>query len=133
MQDTIACLFSGHDKPGLIESIATVLADHRANWLESDITHVSGMIAGILYARVDADQMQPLRDGLLALRSPNLNLSVEAHVQYRHEPNVRHIAIEVTGPDQPGIVLEITRALNRSKLNIDEMHTTYRCPYQRAP
>ena len=43
----------GEDKPGIVESLAEVIADHSGNWLESSMSHLAGKFAGILRVGVD--------------------------------------------------------------------------------
>ena len=38
----------GRDRPGLVESVAQVVAAHGGNWLESRMSRLGGHFAGIL-------------------------------------------------------------------------------------
>ena len=40
------------DKPGLVETLAEVIADHKGNWLESSMSQLAGKFAGILRVSV---------------------------------------------------------------------------------
>ncbi|NCF90353.1 MAG: glycine cleavage system protein R, partial [Verrucomicrobiaceae bacterium] len=42
----------GADKPGLVERLATIVADHHGNWLESRMARLAGQFAGILQVEV---------------------------------------------------------------------------------
>ena len=43
----------GEDKPGVVEWISGLVADHQANWLESRMARLSGKFAGILHVEVE--------------------------------------------------------------------------------
>ena len=50
----------GADRPGLVEMVATRVADHGGNWLESRMCRLGGQFAGILRVEVPGER----RDGL---------------------------------------------------------------------
>ena len=50
----------GDDKPGLVESLSSVIADHQGNWLESSMSQLAGKFAGILKVSVNKDHAQAL-------------------------------------------------------------------------
>ena len=62
----------GDDRPGLVEPIARVVADHGGNWLESRMAHLAGQFAGILRVEVDADHAEALAAALRGLRDAGL-------------------------------------------------------------
>lgn len=52
------------DKPGQVEQIASCIANHGGNWLESRMTHMAGQFAGILRIGVPSEAHTELRDAL---------------------------------------------------------------------
>ena len=41
------------DRPGVIEKVATIVASHGGNWLESNMSRLAGKFAGILLVNVE--------------------------------------------------------------------------------
>lgn len=109
---------AGPDRPGLVESVAAAVATHGGNWLESRLIHLGGYFAGVVRVDVPAVSHGPLRaelDSLLA-RGLTVNLLPAEAVA---EPG-RKITVTVTGLDHPGIVSQITAAVARAGLNVEE-------------
>ena len=108
----------GPDRTGLVESVARVVADHGGNWLESRMCRLGGEFAGILRVELPADKKQPLLEalqkisGLTVVVQPGTAIPVATHG--------RPVKLEVVGHDRPGIVREITRALARANVNVEE-------------
>ena len=59
-QTSLVLTILGADRPGLVESIARLVAEHQGNWLESRMAHLAGQFAGILRVEVDAAQAESL-------------------------------------------------------------------------
>jgi glycine cleavage system regulatory protein len=114
------------DRPGLVESIAQIVAEHGANWIESRMAHLAGHFAGILRVEVDAGSAEPLAASLRGLSQSGLELvihpdaSVPAPASLADRPLVR---LDLMGQDRPGIVREITRVLARLGVNVEELAT----------
>ena len=64
------------DKPGLVETLAEVIADHKGSWLESSMSQLAGKFAGILRVRVATNRAENLIDALSSLPA-ELKLIVE--------------------------------------------------------
>src|SRR5688500_4701620 len=62
----------GPDRPGMVEQIARLVAEHNGNWLESRMAHLAGHFAGILRVDVDADRADALTQSLRGLASAGL-------------------------------------------------------------
>jgi glycine cleavage system regulatory protein len=50
----------GNDQPGLVESLARIVASHHGNWLESNMSKLAGKFAGILRIGVDEQHVDTL-------------------------------------------------------------------------
>jgi glycine cleavage system regulatory protein len=122
MIDSLVFMVTGDDQPGVVESMAEVAVSHDANWLESEITRVAGKVAGIIQVEVPKENANELIDAMQGLKSRGLNVAVDRRTGENPHHNERQIAIEVSGPDKPGIVLRISRILAKNRLNIDELH-----------
>ncbi|MBC9890368.1 MAG: hypothetical protein F7B06_11145 [Opitutae bacterium] len=53
MDNQIVMTLMGKDQPGLVKSVASVVAKHEGNWLESRMCHLGGQFAGVLRVSVE--------------------------------------------------------------------------------
>lgn len=113
----------GKDRPGLVESIARLVAKHGGNWLESRMCRLGGEFAGILQIHVDSAEEQGLKTELQALHAQGLTVVVCASHGGSEENHGRMAVLELVGQDRPGIVREISHALARQGINVEELAT----------
>jgi len=118
----------GKDRPGLVESIAQVVAEHGANWVESQMAHLAGQFAGILRVEVAQDQADRLTDALRRLDDQTLDLvihpdAIEVDLDESGSPKNPLVRLELIGQDRPGIVREITHVLAMAGVNVEELTT----------
>lgn len=112
----------GPDRPGLIGSLAEVLAKHEANWLESRMARLAGQFAGILHVSAPPSETEALIHAFRALESQGLKMIIETSSE-EAEHGVRHVELDIIGPDRPGIIREISLALAKRGINIDDLTT----------
>jgi glycine cleavage system regulatory protein len=113
----------GADKPGLVESVASLVAEHGGNWLESRMSRLGGQFAGILRVEIPAEKEASLVTALKALESRGLSVVIHTD-QSVPAPADRGLALlEIVGQDRPGIVREISHALASHGVNVEELHT----------
>jgi glycine cleavage system regulatory protein len=110
----------GPDRTGLVESIARAVADHGGNWLESRMCHLGGEFAGILRVEIPAEKKSSLLAALQKLQSSGLQIVVRADEPVAAAKPGRQTKLEIVGSDRPGIVREITSALARANVNVEE-------------
>lgn len=123
MTTALVITVMGTDRPGLVEALSKALADHHGNWLESRIAGLGGRFAGILLASVPKAEARSLKEALMALESEGLRVTVE---DSGPEPGIgesRTVKLELLGQDHPGIVREISEAIARRGVNIQELST----------
>jgi len=113
----------GKDRPGLVESIARLVAKHGGNWLESRMCRLGGEFAGILQIHVDSTQESTLVQELQALSAQGLTVVARNSIGPAETAPGRIANLEVVGQDRPGIVREITHALARHSINVEELAT----------
>lgn len=113
----------GQDRPGLVESIAKLVADHGANWLESRMAHLAGQFAGILRVEIDEDRAPALTDALKQLTQSGLESIVHADPTAAAPAESPTVILDLVGQDRPGIVREITRVLTTAGVNVEELST----------
>ena len=123
MQRALVMTVIGQDRPGLVESVAGLVAEHGGNWLESRMSRLGGHFAGILRVEVPPERDNELKTALEGLTS--LGLTVVVHPdQSKPEPQKARLSIlEIVGQDRPGIVRQISNALASFGVNVEELET----------
>ena len=117
----------GPDRPGLVEQIAKLVAEHDGNWLESRMAHLAGHFAGILRVEVDADRAEALSQSLRGLASSGLESIIHPDPASASASDNRPLLhLDLMGQDRPGIVREITRVLASLGVNVEELTTECR-------
>ena len=108
----------GPDRTGLVESVARAVADHDGNWLESRMCRLGGEFAGILRVEIPTEKKSALLAALQKIAG--LNVVVQPSQSTVATMSGTHIKLEIVGSDRPGIVREITSALARANVNVEE-------------
>lgn len=68
----------GDDRPGLVSSLSSTVADHGGNWLTSRMAQLAGQFAGIVLVEVPTERAGQLRESLEALAATGLRVEVTA-------------------------------------------------------
>jgi glycine cleavage system regulatory protein len=125
MKDMKTCLVMtllGPDRPGLVRSLSSAVADHGGNWLESRMARLAGHFAGILRVECPEESVEPLIETLRSFGKDGL--SVQAVREATSERGGRkEWQIEVVGNDRPGIVRQLAAAITGSGGNVEELIT----------
>jgi glycine cleavage system regulatory protein len=121
MQSPLVMTVLGMDRTGLVESIARLVAEHGGNWQESRMCRLGGEFAGILRVQVPVAQRQALEQALAKLTE--LQIIVRSAEAPSIHTERRFAALDVVGPDRPGIVREISHALAAQGVNVEELST----------
>lgn len=119
----------GQDRPGLVESLATLVAEHGGNWLESRMANLGGQFAGILRIQIPKEHQAALLKALPHLQERGLTVTAQAEAALPPVPQPAAPAwnLEVVGHDRPGIVRHIARILAGHQVNVEELHTERSC------
>jgi len=114
----------GPDRPGLVDRLATALADHGGNWLESRMARLAGQFAGVVHASVGPDAVDGLRAALDTLAGDGLTVTLHADAEPA-APADRPVALrlELMGHDRPGIVRDVSHALAGAGVNVIDLTT----------
>lgn len=112
----------GQDKPGLVESLAEVVAHNSGNWLESSMSQLAGKFAGILRVSVDDADAENLISALDGI-SDQLKIVIERVDGEIEVESSKMIELSLVGNDRPGIVREISHALSGLSVNVEELST----------
>ena len=76
MPTSLVLTVLGEDRPGLVESLAYIIAAHEGNWLESRMAQLAGQFAGILRASVPDTNAAALINALQELAVQGLHVAV---------------------------------------------------------
>jgi glycine cleavage system regulatory protein len=120
MQIPIVMTIISPDRTGLVESIARTVAAHGGNWLESRMCRLGGEFAGILRIEIPAEKKPALLAALQKLQQNGLQIVVRADQPAAISAPGRQTKLEIVGSDRPGIVRDITSALARAGVNVEE-------------
>ena len=120
---SIVMTMMGMDRPGLVDSIAQVVADHEGNWLESRMAHLAGQFAGVLRVSVASARAESLTAALLHLESEGLRVIIEQSNSDHRRSDTRSAVMQLIGNDRPGIVRQVTHTLAARGVNVEEFHT----------
>src|SRR5882762_1055017 len=108
MQRSLVMTIIGEDRPGLVDSVASLVAAHGGNWLKSRMSHLGGQFAGILRVEVPEEKEQALLDALKTLDTQGLNVLIHADKPKPAATKRPLSVLEIIGQDRPGIIREIS-------------------------
>jgi glycine cleavage system regulatory protein len=111
--------FVGDDRPGLVNAVAEKVAACGATWLESRSARLAGKFAGVVLVSVPDDRVSALELSLRALAHEGLRIAMERGAGSDEKPG-RPVTLEIVGAERPGIMRDVTQALTRLGVNIDE-------------
>ncbi|MCK0114203.1 ACT domain-containing protein [Ornithinimicrobium sp. F0845] len=111
------------DRPGLVAELASTVAEHGGNWLESQMGRLGGKFAGAVLIELAEDRVEEVTAAVRALTDVGV-VDVSATGSDDAGEALESVGLLVIGQDQPGIVREVTRALADRGLSIQEFHTS---------
>ena len=120
MRTSLVMTVIAADRPGLVDAISGVIADHDGNWLESRMSRLGGQFAGILRVELPADQQESIGAALRSLDAEGLHVSMQLDTAVGTRSGDLRI-LEVVGHDRPGIVRQISHALAAHGVNVEEL------------
>ena len=118
----LALTVIGPDRPGLVEALASTVAEHGGNWLESRMANLAGKFAGIVRVSLPTERRPALEQALASLAGDGLTVHVE-EAGLAPAVGLRPVDLELVGQDRPGIVREIAAALAAESVSIEELDT----------
>jgi len=120
---TLTCI--GDDRPGLVASLSAPISAHGASWERSQMARLAGKFAGLLLVEVADENAEALVADLNALKDIGLLVTLERTDVPAGHPSLR-LTLDLLGADHPGIVAEISAALARQGIGIEELSTGLR-------
>lgn len=123
MQTPLVLTVIGADRPGLVEKVAGLVAQHGGNWLESRMCRLGGQFAGIVRIVVATAGQGTLTAALKELAVQGLKVEVYADTAVVELPRESLARLELVGQDRPGIVRQVAAALAAHGVNVEELTT----------
>ncbi|HEX9170921.1 MAG TPA: ACT domain-containing protein [Roseiarcus sp.] len=120
MTTPLVLTFVGDDRPGLISAISEKVAACGATWLESRSVRLAGKFAGVLLVSVADDRLAMLELSLSDLAPAGLHFVIERCDAAEAEKPTQIVGLGILGRERPGIVRDVTQALGRLGVNIEE-------------
>lgn len=120
MHTTLVMSVIGGDRPGLMEVVSSLVADHGGNWLESRMCRLGGEFAGIVRVQVTEDEKDAFETAMRGLEQQGLTVTLQPDSGGVEPADEQMIAFEIVGPDRPGIVRQMTAALAAQGVNVEE-------------
>ena len=124
MSTSIVLTVVSEDRPGIVETLSELLAEHGGNWTESSMLSLAGQFAGILLASVPDQQADAFVEGLAKLNSEGLQIVAQRTGPAQIVAKEREFTLDLVGQDRPGIVHDITQILATHQVNVQELETT---------
>jgi phosphoserine phosphatase len=122
----------GKDKPGLVHSVTSVLAEQRINIVDVEARAVRGHFT--MFLVVDLSTSACGYAEMMAAVKPvgvhfNLGLQVEPYETGRRMVNKRLMLFTLMGRDRPGIVASVSGIFSKNSINIETIKMIARGEY----
>lgn len=122
MLATLVMTVIGADRPGLVQMVATRVADHGGNWLESRMCRLGGQFAGILRVEVPKERRDDLVNALRTLEVDGLRVIIHAEGAPEIAANKAPLVhVEIVGHDRPGILRSVSGVFAAHGVNVEEL------------
>ncbi|MFT3799036.1 glycine cleavage system protein R [Microbacterium sp.] len=118
---TLVLTVVGDDRAGLVSALAREVAAHGGNWEQSELAELAGAFAGIVLVSAPDDRVDELTASVGSLDGL---LRVTAHAGSGvHSEPAQTLSFTVIGNDRPGIVRDVTAAIEAHALSIDSFRS----------
>jgi len=116
--------FMADDRPGLVETLSSIVSEQQGNWLASRMSHLAGKFAGIVQVQVADQHADALSNNVQALEKDGWTISLEKTEPQAQAPQAC-AKLSIVGNDRPGIVKEVSQALAKLHVNVLELNTQF--------
>ena len=124
MDSILVVTISGPDRSGLVEQLASVVAEHGGNWEHCRMAHLADRFVGLLQIRVNGSKQQDLEAALRLIKGLDVMLAATKGEPEDALPNQQGLQLELLGSDHPGIVRDVFAALTQANVNVEELQTS---------
>lgn len=128
---TLVLTVIGNDRSGLVDALSDVIESQGGNWTKSQMAELGGKFAGIVMVTVPDINAASFEAALEPLTAQGLLditvMAIEASGVAPTEAGMaRNFELSLLGPDQPGIVHDVSKALADNGVSIAELRTELR-------
>lgn len=125
---TLVLTVIGEDRPGLVDALSRVVAEHGGSWERSQMARLAGRFAGIVLVAVPDRAAEKLIAALGSLRAESmLELTVERGTEAESVTGeLARLDLHLIGTDRPGIIHDISHALASAQVSIETLETLTR-------
>lgn len=120
MPTPLVLTFVGRDRPGLVNAMSERVAAAGGTWLESRLVRLAGEFAGVVLVAAPEDRIAALQAALAGLEPSGLRVTISPSDAAMAPSSERLIGLSIVGHERPGIVRDVTQALTRLGVNIEE-------------
>ena len=111
----------GNDRPGLVESLASLVKDHEGNWEESRMCRLGGQFAGIVQITIPDTSLEAWKESVQFLQESGLQVLIAEDQVATEDTDSQTAVFEILGQDQPGIIQSISSALAKNQVNVNDL------------
>ena len=123
MNTSLVITVIGPDRPGLVSQLSDVAQQFGANWEESRLASLAGQFAGMVHFDVPGEKADALAAAFRTLEASGLQILVARSGGAGKGGAARRVRLELVGHDRPGIVRDLSTALAKLGVSIDELQT----------
>lgn len=123
MNQPIVLTLIAPDRPGIVQRISAVIAEHDGAWHQSSMSRLAGQFAGILLGDVPRDRAEACLAALSALEEEGMQVIARLGDPELAIPEGAEYHLELVGNDRPGIMAEITGVLGSHGVNVQGLET----------
>lgn len=121
MKTTLVLTLIGRDQPGLVRAVASAIAGHEGNWLESRMCRLGGEFAGIVRLEIEVARVDALAAALRELAGLRVDVTKEDGGAAEAVGARRLASLDLVGSDRPGILREVSAVLAAHGLNVEDL------------
>jgi len=114
MRSVLILTISGRDHSGLVEQLASVIAEH------CRMAHLAGRFVGLLELSVPSDHQQDLEVALRTIKGLDVMIAAGSTLGVE---SLQQFDLELLGTDHPGIIRDVFKALAAAEVNVEELTT----------
>lgn len=122
MKQSIVMTVLGNDSSGLVKSLSDLIVQHNGEWVESNMSHLSGKFAGILRVNLPVNEIDSFCQELTESKF-GLKVSYERVSLVEVPAKTNLYSLDLIGQDQVGIVNQLSSALAKIQVNVEELDT----------
>ena len=113
----------GRDRPGIVSLLSERAQGFGANWAGSRMTSIAGQFAGMVHLQVATANASALIAALRGLEAEGLRVVIARSDAPTPPPGRRIVGLELTAPDRPGIVRDLSTHLAAHGVSIEDLDT----------